>query len=213
MKRPFLRITTVFLILVMLIIIRTELVKIIKNKQQFYRDLSKFFQKRQSKKTTYASLNGKVFKKFELPDLTGTPWNLNKDKSDLKVLILFNVNDCNSCLLEHTLWQKIHEKFSHENVLVLGISHTKDIEDLLFFVEERNISFTVLHDPDKNVMKNLGINTSPLRILLNRDNKILEIERPDPDLALQKKTLASIRQYLIADIDKDLKNKKAKNGG
>ena len=197
----------------MLIIIRAELVKIIKNKRQFHRDLSRFYHKMQTQKTAYESLNGKVVKDFELPDLTGTPWMLNKDSSDLKVLILFNVNDCSSCLLEHTLWQKIHEKFSLKNVLVLGISHTKNIEDLLYFVEERNINFTVLHDPDESVLKNLGITTSPLRILLNRENKILEIERPDPDLRRQKKTLASIRQYLIDDINKNLKNEKAKNGG
>lgn len=213
MKHPLIKIFAMSLLVVMLIIIRFELIKIIKNKRQFYVDLSKFSHSRQNQKAVSTSLKGKIFKDFELPDLTGKPWSLNKDSSVLKLLILFNVNDCSACLLEHTLWQKIHEKFSHKNVLVLGISHTKDIEDLIYLVEEWNVKFTVLHDPEERVRKSLGITTSPLRVLLNGDNEILEIERPDSDLALQKKTMETIRYYLNTSIDKSFFNKMPKEGG
>jgi hypothetical protein len=84
---------------------------------------------------------------------------------------------------------------------MIGICHTEDIEDILYFVGEKNINFTVLHDPGRIVKKNLGIKSSPLRIMLNQDNEILEIQRPDSDLSSQKKMLARIRQYSRTGID------------
>lgn len=213
MKHPLVRISAALFVLAILLFIRLELIRINQQKRKLYHNLTKFYHSKYIKKSDFTYLVGKMFKNFELKDLTGKPWDLSDDKSFFKVLIIFDVNDCSSCLLEYTLWKKIHEKFSNKHVLVLGISHTKDIEDLLFFIEQRQINFTVLHDPAESVRKSLGKIPSPLRILLDKNNEILEVHRPDPELALQKKALSTIRQYLKIGIDKNLEKEELKKGG
>lgn len=201
MKRSIIKISLALVILLVLLFARAKLTKLNHEKMEFYYELSRKQYLSNANMRDFTSFTGKTFKEFELNDLTGKPWSLNRDKSFLKVLILFRVNDCGSCLREHTLWEKIHEKFSKKNVLVIGICHTEDIEDILYFVEEKNIHFPVLHDPGGIVKENLGIKPSPLRIMLNQDNEILEIQRPDSELSHQKELLSRIRQYLRTGID------------
>jgi peroxiredoxin len=202
MKKILLKFIIIIFVLVTLLIARVELININQKKQNFYKKLSKIYYYKTNNNGTLFLYN-KVFPEFELNDLSGKPWSLENDQSFLKVLILFDINDCSSCLLEYTLWKKMHEKFSDKNVLVLGISHTKSIEDLLYFLEERDINFTILHDPEGIVRKNLGIKDSPLRILVNKDNEILDIKRSDPELNLQKEFLSKIQEYVK---EGDIKN-------
>lgn len=196
MKKITIKITIAVILVAALLLLRFELIRINQQKTLLLQKLTVFVQ--QNKIVKLSSFKGKQFKDFELAGITGKPWRLSDDRSTLKVIILFSVHDCGSCLLESSLLNMIHRKFSDRNVSVLGISHSEDIEDVLDFITQRELNFTVLHDPRETVRLTLGIEPSPLRILLDKDNNILEIVRCDPEISKQKHAMKLIREHLDA---------------
>ncbi len=196
MKKVTIQIAAAIILIAAMLLLRAELVTINKQKALLLQKLTTFIQ--QNRIVGLSSFEGKEFKNFELADISGKPWRLGDDSSTLKVLILFGVQDCATCLLESPLWNMIHKKFSDKNVLVLGICHSKSIDDMLDFVAQRQLDFPVLHDPQETVRRSLGIKPSPLRILLDKKNKILDIVRSDPEISKQKHALKMIRRQLNA---------------
>jgi thiol-disulfide isomerase/thioredoxin len=139
---------------------------------------------------------GTPFIDFTLEDMSGHPYSLYKDKAKLKIIILFNTEDCAGCLDEYRLWKKIYEIYSDNIVSVVGINNDKDINSLMSFIKTREIRFPVLHDPEGFIKKSMRLRFSPLRITLDSNNKIIDIEKTGSNRAKQLEILSYIRSKL-----------------
>lgn len=141
---------------------------------------------------------GSKFYDFKLTDLNGEFYQLSSFNTPLKCIILFNINDCSACLLEYRLWSKLHEKFSSDLFTVCAICDSREKVYIENFIKNREIKFIVLWDPEKKVKNHMRFRSSPLRILLNKSNNILDLEH----------TLSSYehQKYIIYMIESKIDN-------
>lgn len=142
-------------------------------------------------------VKGNPFFNFSLPDLKGNVWALTDLTADIRILVLFSSKDCSTCLQEYILWNKIYDTYQQNKIQILGINHDPDIYSPINFVENRKMMFPILHDPNDNVRKSMGLNQSPLRVTLNNVNKIIEIEKADSNLIEQKTYLRQLKTWLF----------------
>jgi len=141
------------------------------------------------------------FINFSLPDLHGNTWTLENIKAKIKIIVLFSANDCATCLQEYILWKKINNVFNISDIQIIGINHDPKINSLINFKEDRKIEFPILHDPEDIIRKTLGWQNSPLRITLNENNEILEVEKSGSNLESQKTYLKQLKNWLFRTDD------------
>lgn len=139
------------------------------------------------------SLIGKPFYNFRLRDLNGEFHQLESIQSLLKMVILFDINDCGLCLNEYRLWSKLHEKYPSDKLMIYGICISREKQAIIKFVKDKEIKFPILWDPERKVKNHMIFRTSPLRILLDQKNDILDIEYTLTTLEHQ--------QYIIFMVD------------
>lgn len=147
------------------------------------------------------SLIGKTFYDFSLRDFQGNLYNLNLINSLFKLIIIFDIEDCNTCLNEYILWSKLYEIYPPDKLSVLGICISREKESILNFISDRNIKFLILWDPERKVTNSMRFRTSPLRILLNQNNEIIDIERTQTTIIHQKYILNMIDQLILREED------------
>jgi len=119
---------------------------------------------------------GTYFYNFELKDLNNVTYKLDSINSLLVLLVYFDINDCILCLNEYRLWQELNRKYPKDILTVLGICRTREKSAIDNFVNNKNISFPVLWDPENIVKREMNFRKSPLRIILDTDHKILDCE-------------------------------------
>lgn len=129
---------------------------------------------------------GRPFIGFTLPDVSGKPYSLYNDKAKLKIILLFNTQDCAGCLDEYRLWKRLDTIYPDDTVSIIGISNNKDTNEVILFIKERNIQFPILLDQDNFIKKSMGFRFSPLRIIVNNHNIISDIAVAGSNLAQQK---------------------------
>jgi len=149
-----------------------------------------------TKRADGSSYIGEPFHSFSLRDLEGREWELEKLGGLLKVIILFSLSDCASCLQEYTLWKKIYEYYHLNKLQIVGISHNSDPHELLSFIQAKEIKFLVLNDPGDTVRGAMGFRRSPLRVVTDANNRILDIASPDAELRKQKEVLNMLNSFL-----------------
>lgn len=141
-----------------------------------------------------SSLIGAPFSNFDLNDFEGNVYGLSSLKSFFKLIVIFKLEDCNTCLTEYILWNKLHETFPLDRLVIIGICTSRDKGAILNFIKNRKIKFPVLWDPDKRVSNEMRFRSSPLRILLDESNLIVDIEGTQ--------TTTEHQNYVFSMIDK-----------
>jgi peroxiredoxin len=139
------------------------------------------------------SLIGTQFYNFDLKDLFDKSYQLASIQSILKMIILFDTSDCGTCLNEYRLWLKLYEKYPSNMLSIFAICTSRQKEAIINFVENRKIKFPILWDPQRKVKTNMEFRMSPLRILLDQNNNILDIEHT--------LTTTEHQKYIISMID------------
>lgn len=139
------------------------------------------------------SYQGVSFMDFTLPDISGHPFSFHNVLAPTKVVILFNTQDCAGCLGEYRLWKKLDSLYSDNVVSIIGISNNRDISDLVGFINEREICFPILVDQDNIIRKSMGFRLSPLRIIIDNNNKILDLAITSSSLSNQTAVLSYIQ--------------------
>ncbi|MEW6456970.1 MAG: redoxin domain-containing protein [Acidobacteriota bacterium] len=122
------------------------------------------------------SLIGTPFFNFSLKDLNGKYYQLASIQSLLKMIIFFDVNDCGLCLNEYRLWKKLYETYPSNKLTIFAICTTREKQSIINFIEDRRIKFPVIWDPERKVKTHMKFRQSPLRILLDQNNSIIDIE-------------------------------------
>lgn len=146
--------------------------------------------------------SGKL-KYFSLQDIEGRNFTSEKiiSENDYTLFIYFDLTDCPSCIMEKNVWEEIHKI---NKVRVIGIVSHDDETELKSWIENSNLSFTILHDKNGKVVeyfkKKHNINATPLKILVDRSGEIRMIHTSQPD--------PNRHRELISIIDRKIQNNK-----
>ena len=144
--------STIFLTAVECIMFK-QLVGIIQPNQQhsLYRQISPEF--------TVSSIEGDVYK---LSDMKGK-----------YVLLEFWATWCSPCVKDLPNVQNIRDKYSSEELVILGISRDFDINDLREFIEEKHYTFINIHDKENEMASLFNVSGIPMNFLINPEGKIV----------------------------------------
>lgn len=189
-----LKVVVTFILLCALLIIGYDLFKNLQRNNALFRNLilQSSLKNDPTRKSDGTSFIGETFVDFCLPDLSNQQWCLGDVMSRLKVIVIFSLDDCPLCLQEYPLLRKIDEIYQKRQIIVIGISHHTEKEELISFAAERNLHFPILIDIGDSIRNKMAFRTSPLRILLDANNKILEVAVPDANLKRQRHYLTNL---------------------
>jgi len=136
--------------------------------------------------TNGMSFIGTVFTDINANDIYGIPYSLHSDQAIMKLVVFFNTKDCAGCLNEYRLWKHVYRVFPHDKLSVIGICNDVDINNIISFIKEREIDFPIIHDPNNAIRTSMQLRFSPLRIILDNYNNILQIARAGLNNSEQK---------------------------
>jgi hypothetical protein len=64
------------------------------------------------------------------------------------------------------------------------------------FIKKKDISFLILIDNKDKIRKHLGLNSSPWRILIDHNNKIIDIQRPTAEISKYGEFMSRLSLYI-----------------
>lgn len=113
---------------------------------------------------------GTVAPDFTLTDLSGNRVSLRSLKG--KVIFLnFWATWCVPCRQEMPTMEKLHREYKRDGLEVVAVNLRETKEEVLKFVNELNLTFTVLLDKDGKVSEEYGVWSLPLSYFINRRGK------------------------------------------
>jgi len=110
---------------------------------------------------------------FTLTDLEGNEVSL-ADFQGKYVFLDFWASWCSPCRNESPNMVKAYEEFGGENFEIVGVSLDKTAEPWRKAVEEDNMTWTLLHDPQGDVANTYGVQSIPFTLLLDKEGNIIE---------------------------------------
>ncbi|WP_025006812.1 TlpA disulfide reductase family protein [Marinilabilia salmonicolor] len=116
---------------------------------------------------------GNAAPEFTLADIDGNQVSL-ADFQGKYVFLDFWASWCSPCRKESPNMVKAYEEFGGENFEIVGVSLDKTAEPWLKAVEEDNMTWTLLHDPQGDVANTYGVQSIPFTLLLDKEGNIIE---------------------------------------
>ena len=114
----------------------------------------------------------KVAPNFTLTNVkTGKPVSLSDFKGKV-VVIDFWATWCIPCRKAMKFYEKLYREKHKEGFVVLAISIDQREKKLKNFLKKRPVSFPILHDPEKTLMKKYGVFKIPTTFVIDRSGKI-----------------------------------------
>jgi len=98
---------------------------------------------------------GQMAPDFTLPSQNGTQISLDSFKGKWVVLYFYPKDMTTGCTIEAHNFQRDQEKYTKENAVILGVSVDSTDSHKQFCTKE-NLTFRLLADPDKKVVKAYG---------------------------------------------------------
>jgi peroxiredoxin len=108
---------------------------------------------------------------FELESMDGSIIKLSETR-DKNVIINFWYTGCQFCVVEMPDLQKLQDTYQ-DDLLLLAINVGESKEKVEEFLDENNLSFTVLLDEDMNVAYDYGIRSFPTTIAVNKKGEVI----------------------------------------
>ena len=116
--------------------------------------------------------SAKVAPNFTLTNVkTGKPVSLSDFKGKV-VVIDFWATWCIPCRKAIKFYEKLYRERHKAGLVVLAISIDQREKKLTSFLKKRPVSFPILHDPDKTLMKKYGVFKIPTTFIIDREGKI-----------------------------------------
>jgi peroxiredoxin len=109
---------------------------------------------------------------FELETLDGTMIKLSELKGK-NVIINFWATWCDFCVAEMPDLQKLQDTYKDDDLLILAVNVGDAKEDVEKFIEENNLTLTVLLDKDSEIANNYGLRSFPSSLAVNKDGEIV----------------------------------------
>lgn len=110
---------------------------------------------------------------FNLPVYnTDSTFQLSENLKGKKILINFWATWCTSCIHEIPLLESLKEKYGKDVVFVaVNAGEKSNLIDR--FLKKYKFSFTILKDEDRSFSKNIGVDSLPVTIVLDKDRNII----------------------------------------
>jgi len=121
---------------------------------------------------------GKILPHFSGRLISGQYIRTSEFSSNFILLIFFNQLDCPDCLIESIVWNSVHNSFPDSIVKVVGIANGISASHLIKYIKEKQFDFPVIYDKEDSLKSKLKITITPLRVILDRNFRILDIEKP-----------------------------------
>ena len=109
---------------------------------------------------------------FALSGLDGTHWRLSELRGKT-VLLNFWATWCGPCRKELPHLEKLHQRFSGDGLVVLGVSDEKADESRAF-LEEHGITFPTLNDDAAEVFRRYRVTAIPTTLVIGPDGRLRE---------------------------------------
>lgn len=116
---------------------------------------------------------GKEAPNFTLTDIEGNEVSL-KDFNGKYVFLDFWASWCRPCREESPNMVKAYQQYGGDDFEIVGVSLDKTKEPWLKAVEEDNITWVQLHDPEGDVANEYGVQSIPFSLLLDKEGVIIE---------------------------------------
>jgi len=110
-------------------------------------------------------------------DIKPIPLKENQN-TRLKIMILFDVDDCGACFAEAILWEELYQEF--ENVSVYAVVSGHNQAKVEYLLRGLNINIPFLYDPKATIAQSIGLMTgvdTPMKLVINNENKVISQSR------------------------------------
>mgnify|MGYP000853089712 CR=1 FL=1 len=91
---------------------------------------------------------------------------------DKNVILNFWYTGCKFCVIEMPDLQKLQDTYT-DDLLILAVNVGEKKEQVQTFMDENNLSFTVLLDEDMDVANTYGIRSFPTTIAVNKKGEVI----------------------------------------
>lgn len=118
-------------------------------------------------------LVGQKFPDLSLKNIQGEKIRLHSVTSRLKIIILFSLKDCESCLMEAPFWERLYQNSADGRYTVMAIYNAKSMRNLDRFISRNNLTLPILHDAKMRIQSRLKIVSTPLKLVLDQNNRII----------------------------------------
>lgn len=108
---------------------------------------------------------------FELISMDDSVIKLS-DVRDKNVILNFWYTGCTFCVIEMPDLQKLQDTYT-DDLLILAVNVGEKKEQIKEFMDENNLSFTVLLDEDMDVANIYGIRSFPTTIAVNKKGEVI----------------------------------------
>jgi len=113
---------------------------------------------------------------FTLEDLDGELFTLSEHIGSGPVVIDFWATWCKPCKDTMPHLQKLHEKYNEQGLTVIAVStdSPKSQSKVKPFIRSRRYTYTVLFDPNSEVLKLFQGCNLPYRVLIDKNGEVVE---------------------------------------
>jgi thiol-disulfide isomerase/thioredoxin len=108
---------------------------------------------------------------LSLNDLGGTPHTLAAYRGKV-VLVNFWATWCPPCRREMPSMQRLKEKMTGQDFVILGIDSAEPRDDVTAFLETVRVDFPILLDPESAATKRWKVYALPTSFLIDRHGKV-----------------------------------------
>ncbi|HKO27394.1 MAG TPA: TlpA disulfide reductase family protein [Solirubrobacteraceae bacterium] len=99
---------------------------------------------------------------------------------------------CPPCLAEAPMLEREEQQIAKDNATILGVTYQDNSSDSESFVQQHHISYPVVRDVTGKFSRAYGVNGVPETFVINRQGKIVALNRSQLDETWLKKTLPKI---------------------
>ena len=117
-------------------------------------------------------------------------------RSKWTLLILFHPDDWGACMSEYRLWNKLENTFPDSALSVIAVGLAA-VPDVVAWLTSTPAEFPVYCDPEDRLRRTLGLlDTSPVRLLVDRFGRIVHVGTPAGDLESWRLLERAIRRLV-----------------
>jgi cytochrome c biogenesis protein CcmG/thiol:disulfide interchange protein DsbE len=99
---------------------------------------------------------------------------------------------CEPCLAEAPILEREQQRIAKDNATILGVTYQDNTSDSETFVRKQHITYPVLRDVSGDFVRGFGTTGVPETFVINRQGKIVALQRSQLDEAWLQQTLPKI---------------------
>ena len=103
------------------------------------------------------------------------------------LVVFLSGGDCSNCLAERSVWEDLARSYDPSRLRVVGVLVRTSPSEARTFADAYNISFPLYSDGEGRLGQGTALpQTTPFKVLLNGEGKVLLAAGPNPDISTHK---------------------------